>query len=123
MTLVTRDPATGLRHNPPRWPHGTVPAPSGCRWCGVEEHRHRCTWLPWGGKHGHFHGWERPTDAQILARMLARRRLAGRPIPVRSPVPCDEMTHDSVGNEVFCRLELGHEEDHDGGRVTWPRED
>lgn len=61
--LVTRDPASGMRCNPPRWPHGTVPPPSGCRRCG----------RPHLGHGALEHLWEQPTDAQILARMRARR--------------------------------------------------
>jgi hypothetical protein len=75
MTLVTRDPATGMRRGGIRWPHGTVPPPSGCRWCGWERRTHAQTWTGSAS----WHIWARPTQAQILARMLARRRLAGRP--------------------------------------------
>lgn len=60
--LVTSDPATGLRHGGIRWPQGTIPTPFGCRGCGYPENQH-----------GFGHRWERPTRAQILARMLARR--------------------------------------------------
>ncbi|MEU8834853.1 hypothetical protein [Streptomyces sp900116325] len=62
MTLVTRDPDTGLRRGPIRFPDGSPPPPFGCRRCGVEERHH---WF--------VHDWERPTDVQILARMKARR--------------------------------------------------
>ncbi|MET8609726.1 hypothetical protein [Streptomyces misionensis] len=70
-SLVTRDPETGLRRGPVRWPDGTPPAPFGCRWCGHQPNAH--------GGYG-AHRWERPTRAQILARMRARA-LARRAAP------------------------------------------
>lgn len=70
MSFVTRDPATGLRHGGIRWPHGTVPTPFGCRWCGAERGSHGWMWIP---RFPQLHRWERPTNAQILARMKARR--------------------------------------------------
>ena len=42
--------------------------PFGCRWCGIPR-PHGQQYLTGVG----LHGWERPTDAQILARMTARR--------------------------------------------------
>lgn len=69
MGLVTRDPATGLRRGPIRYPDGQPPTPFGCRWCGTHRHHHGRSWSPARG----MHAWERPTDAQILARMQARR--------------------------------------------------
>lgn len=44
-------------------------APHGCRWCGDEEHHHGSQWHPTAG----MHQWTRPTPAQILDRMTARR--------------------------------------------------
>jgi hypothetical protein len=70
MTLVTRDPATGLRRNGIRWPDGTAQPPFGCRWCGEERRCHGLHHVPGAG----LHEWARPTDAQVLARMKARRR-------------------------------------------------
>lgn len=70
MTFVTRDPATGMRHGGVRWPHGTVPTPFGCRWCGGEQRHHGRRWSL-RFEQGHF--WVRPTNAQIIARMKARR--------------------------------------------------
>lgn len=64
-----RDAATGMLHGHIRWPQGRPPTPGGCRWCGCEKYGHGQTWLPGRG----FHRWERPTQAQIKARMLARR--------------------------------------------------
>ncbi|WP_158708374.1 hypothetical protein [Streptomyces sp. NRRL S-455] len=44
--------------------------------------------------------------------------------PRRSGPVCDEMNHNSVGSEVFCQLEPGHDEDHDDDcGTTWERED
>lgn len=68
-TLVTRDPATGLRRNPIRHPDGQPPDPFGCRWCGTPQYHHGRSYNAGAG----MHGWERPTNAQILARMRARR--------------------------------------------------
>lgn len=69
MTLVTRDPATGLRHSGIRHPNGQPPTPFGCRWCGTEQRGHGRRWKPGAG----LHTWQRPTNAQIIARMTARR--------------------------------------------------
>ena len=72
-----RDTATGMLHGYVRWPNGTAPTPGGCRWCGLEQYGHMQWWLPGRG----FHRWTQPTQAQIKARMLARRqaRLAAEP--------------------------------------------
>jgi hypothetical protein len=43
--------------------------PSGCRWCGVAHRDHMQRWTKTAG----WHHWDPPTNAQILARMLARR--------------------------------------------------
>jgi hypothetical protein len=44
--------------------------------------------------------------------------------PRRTGPVCDEMNHNSVGSEVFCQLEPGHDEDHDDDcGTTWERED
>jgi hypothetical protein len=64
-----RDAGTGMLHGHIRWPDGTAPTPFGCRWCGLEEYGHMQWWLPGRG----FHCWTQPTQAQIKARMLARR--------------------------------------------------
>jgi len=78
---LSRDPegwwfqhvASGMRHGHIRYPEGQPPTPFGCRWCGDERHHHGVQYLRGQGGHG----WERPTDAQILARMRARRAAKG----------------------------------------------
>jgi hypothetical protein len=64
-----RDAATGMLHGHIRWPNGSAPTPFGCRWCGTEQGGHGHRWIPGKG----LHGWEQPTQAQIKARMVARR--------------------------------------------------
>jgi len=64
-----RDAATGMLHGHIRWPDGTAPTPFGCRWCGDEQGGHGRRWM---AGHG-MHSWVRPTEAQMKARMLARR--------------------------------------------------
>ncbi|MFK0063416.1 hypothetical protein ACIQTN_29825 [Streptomyces werraensis] len=71
---MTKHPSTrcrtcGLHHGPVRHPDGTPPPPFGCRWCGIHPAEHRARRTAAAG----LHTWERPTDAQILARMRARR--------------------------------------------------
>ncbi|WP_372352601.1 hypothetical protein [Streptomyces sp. KL116D] len=66
-----------------RWPDGRPPIPFGCRWCGIEHSGHgRRYHTARGG-----HSWEQPTQAQILARMKARR--AARTAVCRCPDPND----------------------------------
>jgi hypothetical protein len=70
MSLVTRDPATGLRYSPSYWTQTRqVPPPNGCRYCGFEQRQHPTMWKPSVG----WHRWIAPTDAQRLSRMKARR--------------------------------------------------
>lgn len=62
--------------------------PSACTWCGIARRGHARQYADAVG----WHGWVRPTDAQILARMKARRlavtvaRVGALPMPV-SPEP------------------------------------
>ena len=77
------DAATGMVNGHIRWPHGTAPTPFGCRWCGSERRSHKQLFLPRRG----FHRWERPTEAQIKARMLARRN--ARKSVCRCPDPME----------------------------------
>lgn len=79
-----QDAATGLIHGYVRWPHGTFPTPFSCRWCGREERSHGRLFLPRRG----FHTWEQPTQAQIKARMAARRN--ARKAVCRCPDPAVE---------------------------------
>lgn len=45
-------------------------APFGCKLCGESERGHG---YAYSNTTGTFHTWLAPTDAQVLARMLARR--------------------------------------------------
>lgn len=47
-----------------------VPAPSGCRWCGIEARGHAQQWVAEVG----WHAWTAPTVQQRKDRMLKRRR-------------------------------------------------
>lgn len=69
MSLVTRDPATGLRRGPVRFPDGSPPTPDGCRWCGLPYPHSRSGISSVG-----MHLWQEPTREQRLARMKARRK-------------------------------------------------
>ncbi|MFJ4703174.1 hypothetical protein ACIP5N_33995 [Streptomyces sp. NPDC088768] len=64
-----RDLLTGMAHSHIRWTTAEPPTPYGCRWCGTERAHHGMQYLRGRG----VHGWEQPTQAQILARMKARR--------------------------------------------------
>jgi hypothetical protein len=90
MTLVTTDPATGLRRGPIRYPDGRPPVPSGCRWCGTQRGHHGSSWSRAVG----LHRWEKPTDKQVLARMRARRAARGCRchIPTGNPWRCEADT-------------------------------
>jgi len=52
-----------------------LPAPGGCRWCGVEEREHMQRWKPPVG----WHAWVAPTLEQRKERMRARRGQGRRP--------------------------------------------
>ena len=81
------DAATGMVHGHIRWPHGTFPTPYGCRWCGAQQRSHGRLFMP----RRELHSWERPTEAQIKARMIARRNarksVCRCPDPMESLVP------------------------------------
>ncbi len=47
----------------------SLPEPNACRHCGIGEREHYQRWTA----EARWHGWAAPTDAQRLARMLARR--------------------------------------------------
>lgn len=69
---------------------------------------------------GAHRGWEKRRAREARERLLAEIDNG----PVRTGPVCDEMNHNSVGSEVFCQLEPGHEEDHDDDHgTTWERED
>lgn len=63
------DPYTGMWHGHIRWPDGSPPPPFGCRWCGAERQEHGRRTM----RRRPSHFWEQPTQAQIKARMQARR--------------------------------------------------
>jgi hypothetical protein len=79
-----RDETTGMLHGHIRWPDGRPPTPFGCRWCGIAQGWTHCQlWIPGRG----FHTWKQPTQAQIKARMLARRN--ARKSVCRCPDPME----------------------------------
>lgn len=136
MTLLLVDAGSRLRHGPVRFPDGSPPPPHGCRWCGRPTYRHGARdWISSVGTHG----WTRPTPAQTLARMKARRavRAEARRVarllataPAAVPVGgrrrvCDEMNHDGRGRETFCQEDPddSHAVHDDGHGTTWDRED
>jgi hypothetical protein len=64
-------------------------------------------------------GWETRRAREAAERL----RDAIDDGPHRAEPVCDEMNHNSIGTEVFCQLDPGHEDDHDDDRgTTWPRE-
>lgn len=46
-----------------------LPTPSGCTHCGADQRSHYRRWTQTAG----WHAWTPPTQAQIKARMTARR--------------------------------------------------
>ncbi|MFD4662485.1 hypothetical protein [Streptomyces halstedii] len=65
-------------------------------------------------------GWEKRRAREAREQALAEIDDA----PVRTGPVCDEMNHNSIGSEVFCQLEPGHNNDHDDAYgTTWERED
>jgi hypothetical protein len=98
------DAATGLVHGYVRWPHGTAPTPSGCRWCGSEKRSHFQRFLPRRG----FHAWVQPTQAQIKARMLARRNarksVCRCPEPWEAPRPFAPVVDPWRCEAARCRM-------------------
>lgn len=50
----------------------TIPAPNACRHCPLEQREHGRQWTAEVG----WHAWEPPTQAQIKARIQARRQAA-----------------------------------------------
>lgn len=69
---------------------------------------------------GAARGWEKRRAREARERLLAEIDNG----PVRTGPVCDEMNHNSVGSEVFCQLDPGHDDDHDDDNgTTWERED
>jgi hypothetical protein len=65
-------------------------------------------------------GWEKRRVREARERLLDSIDQG----PARIGPACDEINHNSVGSEVFCQLDPGHDEDHDDEYgTTWPRED
>jgi len=91
-----RDANTGMLHGHIRWPHGTVPTPFGCRWCGTERSGHGRRYLPGRG----MHAWEQPTQDQIKARMLARR--AERKAVCRCPLDDEWRPFAPIFDPYMC---------------------
>lgn len=110
------DAATGLVHGHIRWPHGTVPTPFGCRWCG-HPGPHGLLFMPRRGSHH----WERPTQAQIKARMLARR--AAQKAVCRCPQDDEWRLFAPVFDPYMCEASDCHgyrsEENPFGGGSYW----
>lgn len=48
-----------------------LPAPGGCRYCGIDKQTHYS--VAASPERGGWHQWVEPTDEQRLARMKARR--------------------------------------------------
>ena len=93
MTLNLRDEATNMRRGVIRWPHGTSPTPFGCRWCGRQRGAHANLWVP----SVRWHTWVRPTDAQILARMRARRK-------IRNATRMIDRSHAQYHNDLLVTI-------------------
>lgn len=68
-------------------------------------------------------GWE-TRRAREAAEALAREIEEG-PVRPHTGTACDVMTHNGIGQETFCWLDAGHEEDdhEDGLGCEWPREE
>lgn len=65
-------------------------------------------------------GWEKRRAREARDRLLAEIDNG----PARTGPACDEMAHNSIGSEVFCQLDPGHDDDHDNDNgTTWERED
>lgn len=112
-----RDAATGMLRGHIRWPDGTVPTPFGCRWCGREQYGHMQLFLPRRG----FHTWVQPTQAQIKARMLARRN--ARKSVCRCPLDDEPRPFAPVFDPYMCEASDCHgytsETDPFGGGSYW----
>jgi hypothetical protein len=74
-------------------------------------------------KAGALKGWE--TRRERAAAEALARELEEGPVRPYTGQTCDAMTHNSIGQETFCWLDAGHEEDdhEDGLGCEWPREE
>lgn len=99
-----RDEGTGMLHGHIRWPNGRPPTPFGCRWCGTERGHHGRSWMPGHG----VHAWVQPTQAQIKARMLARRNarksVCRCPEPWETPRPLAPVVDPWKCEAAHCRM-------------------
>lgn len=117
--FLHRDLDTGMAHGNVRWPEGQPPAPFGCRWCGAEQRFHGRRNL----RGRNSHGWVQPTQAQIKARMLARRN--ARKAVCRCPRDEDDYCRPfaPVFDPYVCEASDCHgyrsEEDPFGGGSYW----
>lgn len=84
-----------------------VSEPFGCKFCGAEKRSHGRRYF--GSQGGHM--WERPSDEQVKARMLARR-VARSPLPA---VPELEQLHDDLTGANLARWE----EERTSERLRW----
>jgi hypothetical protein len=67
-----------------------VSEPFGCTYCGIAQRSHGRQWIASAG----VHAWERPSDEQVKARMLARR-VARSPLPATPEL--DQVLEDLTG--------------------------
>lgn len=113
-----RDAATGMLRGHIRWPDGRPPTPFGCRWCGIARGWDHCQlWIPGRG----FHVWQQPTQAQVKARMLARRN--ARKAVCRCPQDDEWRPFAPVFDPYMCEASDCHgyrsEDDPFGGGSYW----
>jgi hypothetical protein len=84
-----------------------VSEPFGCSYCGVEKRSHGRRYI--GGQG--MHAWERPSDEQVKARMLARR-VARSPLPT---TPELDQVYDDLAGANLARWE----EERTTERLRW----
>lgn len=115
--FLHRDCDTGMAHGNVRWPDGRPPTPFGCRRCGAEQRVHGRRNM--AGQYSHC--WERPTEAQIKARMLARR--SARRSVCRCPLDDEPRPFAPVFDPYRCEADDCHgytsEMDPFGGGSYW----
>lgn len=84
-----------------------VSGPFGCTYCGVEKRSHGRRYIGGSG----MHAWERPSDEQVKARMLARR-------VARSPLPATPELEQLHNDLAGVSLSL-YEEELTAERLRW----